>query len=74
MTFGSFKELLAEKLAIPKNQFRVWSIVNRKNQTIRPDAQIIEADEENNCKLLTSPLHTSGYTYICCFLFFFSIK
>ncbi|KAG2227462.1 hypothetical protein INT45_007487 [Circinella minor] len=47
MTFGRFKELLAEKLAIPKNQFRVWSIVNRQNQTIRPDTQIIEAKEEN---------------------------
>ncbi|KAI8149922.1 hypothetical protein BJV82DRAFT_647181 [Fennellomyces sp. T-0311] len=47
MKFGKFKELLAEQMGIPTNQFRVWSIVNRQNRTIRPEAYIAESKEEN---------------------------
>ncbi|KAI9491534.1 hypothetical protein BDB00DRAFT_874264 [Zychaea mexicana] len=47
MKFGEFKDLLAEKLATPKNQFRVWSIVNRQNRTIRADDHIVEANNED---------------------------
>ncbi|KAI9265155.1 hypothetical protein BDA99DRAFT_559227 [Phascolomyces articulosus] len=50
MSFGDFKELLSENLAMAKNQFRVWSMVNRINQTIRPDAQIDDEREKNTCK------------------------
>ncbi|KAI8337200.1 hypothetical protein BC941DRAFT_427009 [Chlamydoabsidia padenii] len=47
--YGDFKQKLANELGLPVNHIRCWLLVNRQNRTIRPDAPIL--DEENNTTL-----------------------
>ncbi|KAF7727221.1 hypothetical protein EC973_007919 [Apophysomyces ossiformis] len=48
-TYGKFKEKLCEETETAPSHFRLWVMVNRQNHTIRPDAPIL--DEEENCTL-----------------------
>ncbi|KAJ3210298.1 hypothetical protein HDU67_005417 [Dinochytrium kinnereticum] len=45
-TLLSFKQMLGEKLGVPNERIRLWTMVGRQNKTIRPDSPIADNDNE----------------------------
>ena len=44
MTYSAFKSTVAQHFSYPKSQIRLWVLVTRQNETVRPDTHITEDD------------------------------
>ncbi|KAI7864234.1 ubiquitin carboxyl-terminal hydrolase 5 [Spinellus fusiger] len=64
--FGDFKRELSAAMGLPETHTRLWFLVNRQNRTIRPDAPVLEGEdnstlEEVRQRHLTNQTHLRLY-------------
>ncbi|KAI8978533.1 hypothetical protein BDB01DRAFT_799109 [Pilobolus umbonatus] len=67
LTMAQLKEDISKDIGLPKNQFRLWLMVNRQNRTIRIDSPIPDEEDQSGLDEIRKR-HTTNQTVLRLYL------